>query len=58
MNIVILSCKNIKDESCFGCQRCLLGMDKKEEEFERYKDNPDVKLKAILHSGGCPVWHP
>lgn len=58
MNIAILSCKNIKDESCFGCHRCLLGMDKKEGEFERYKDNPDAKLRAILHCGGCPGMAP
>ena len=54
MNIAILSCKNIKDESCFGCHRCLTAVDKKEGEFERYKDNGDMKLKAILHCGGCP----
>jgi predicted metal-binding protein len=58
VNIAILSCKNIKDESCFGCHRCLLGMDKQEGEFERYKDNPDAKLRAILHCGGCPGMAP
>jgi predicted metal-binding protein len=54
MNVAILSCKNIKDESCFGCHRCLTAVDKKEGEFERYKDDEDMKLKAILHCGGCP----
>ena len=54
MNVAILSCKNIKDESCFGCHRCLTAVDKKEGEFERYKDNGDMKLKAIMHCGGCP----
>ncbi len=37
MNIAVLSCENIKDETCPGCQRCLMGFDKKEGEFERYK---------------------
>lgn len=58
MNIAILSCKNIKDESCFGCHRCLMAFDKKEGEFERYKNNPDAKLRAILHCGGCPGMAP
>ena len=54
MNVAIMSCKNIKDESCFGCHRCLMAFDKREGEFERYKDNPDAKLRAIFHCGGCP----
>ena len=58
MNIAILACKNIKDESCFGCHRCLMAFDKREGEFERYKDKPDVKLRAILHCGGCPGMSP
>lgn len=37
MNIAILSCKNIKDETCIGCHRCLMAFDKREGEFERYK---------------------
>jgi len=32
INIAVLSCKNIKDETCFGCHRCLMGFDKKEGE--------------------------
>ena len=58
MNIAILACKNIKDESCFGCHRCLLAFDKREGEFERYKNRPDIKLRAILHCGGCPGMAP
>ena len=54
MNVAILSCKNIKDETCLGCHRCLMAFDKSEGEFEHYKDNSDVKLRAILHCGGCP----
>lgn len=32
MNIAVLSCKNIKDETCIACHRCLMGFDKKEGE--------------------------
>ena len=53
MNIAVLSCKNIKDETCIGCHRCLMGFDKKEGEFERYKDT-DAKLRGLIHCGGCP----
>jgi len=58
MNVGILACKNIKDESCFGCHRCLMAFDKREGEFERYKGNNEVKLRAILHCGGCPGMAP
>ena len=57
MNIAVLSCKNIKDETCLGCQRCLMAFDKKEGEFERYKGT-DAKLRALLHCGGCPGTSP
>jgi predicted metal-binding protein len=57
VNIAVLSCKNIKDETCLGCQRCLMGFDKKEGEFERYKGT-DAKLRALLHCGGCPGTSP
>jgi predicted metal-binding protein len=57
MNIAVLSCKNIKDETCIGCQRCLMAFDKKEGEFERYKDT-DAKLRALVHCGGCPGTSP
>ena len=45
MNIAVLSCKNIKDETCLGCHRCLIGFDRKEGEFERHKGK-DTKLRA------------
>jgi len=57
MNIAVLSCKNIKDETCIGCHRCLMGFDKKEGEFENYKDT-DAKLRALIHCGGCPGTSP
>ena len=57
MNIAILSCKHIQDETCIGCHRCLMGLDKKEGEFARYKGT-DAKLRAIIHCGGCPGTSP
>jgi predicted metal-binding protein len=57
MNIAVLGCKNIKDESCIGCQRCLTAFDKKEGEFERYKGT-DAKLRALVNCGGCPGTSP
>ncbi|MFP3869706.1 MAG: CGGC domain-containing protein [Syntrophobacteria bacterium] len=57
MNVAVLSCKNIKDETCLGCHRCLLAFDKREGEFERYK-GADAKLRALLHCGGCPGTSP
>jgi predicted metal-binding protein len=57
MNVAVLSCKNIKDDVCIGCHRCLLAFDKKEGEFERYKGT-DAKLRALIHCGGCPGTSP
>ena len=53
MNIAVLSCKNIKDETCIACHRCLMGFDKKEGEFERYKDT-DAKLTLTLQKSRMP----
>jgi predicted metal-binding protein len=58
MNIAVIGCKQIKDETCIGCQRCLTAFDRKEGEFARYKDLPDAKLVALFHCGGCPATSP
>jgi len=58
MNIAVMGCKNIKDETCIGCQRCLLAFQRKEGEFARYADNPDARLVALFHCGGCPATSP
>lgn len=58
MNIAVMGCKNIKDETCIGCQRCLRAFDRREGEFERYKDVPDARLVALFHCGGCPATSP
>ncbi len=57
MNVAVLACKNIKDETCIGCQRCLTAMERKEGEFERYKGT-DAKIIGLVHCGGCPGTSP
>ena len=58
MNIAVMGCEKIKDETCIGCQRCLPAFDRREGEFELYKDRDDVKLIALFHCGGCPATSP
>ena len=58
MNIAVMGCKNIKDEACIGCQRCLTAFDRKEGEFARYADEPDARLVALFNCGGCPATSP
>jgi len=58
MNIAIMGCKEIKDETCIGCQRCLTAFHRREGEFSRYKDQPDARIVAIFHCGGCPATSP
>jgi len=58
MNVAVMGCKNIKDEACIGCQRCLTAFHRKEGAYERYEDQPDAKLTALFHCGGCPATSP
>ncbi len=58
MNIAIMGCKEIKDETCIGCQRCFTAFHRREGEFARYKDDPDARIVAIFHCGGCPATSP
>lgn len=58
MNIAIMGCKEIKDETCIGCQRCLTAFHRREGEFERYKDDGEARIVAIFHCGGCPATSP
>ena len=53
MNVAVMGCKNIKDETCIGCQRCLTGFDRKEGEFARYKDM-DAQVMGLINCGDCP----
>lgn len=51
--IMILACALIRDKACIACQRCLMGMERKNGEFERYKDDPAL-IVGIIECGGCP----
>ncbi len=57
MNIAVMGCKNIKDVTCIGCQRCLTAMHRKEGDFERYKDQ-NSRIVALFDCGGCPPTSP
>jgi len=51
--VLIVGCKNAMDDVCIGCSRCLVGLNRKAGEFERYQDQP-VELMGLLNCGGCP----
>jgi len=53
-----MGCKNIKDVTCIGCQRCLTAFHRKEGEFQRYQDDPESRIVAIFDCGGCPGTSP
>ena len=58
MNIAIMGCRNIKDITCIGCQRCLTAFHRREGEFERYKNESEHRIVAIFDCGGCPGTSP
>jgi len=58
MRIAIMGCKQIKDETCIGCQRCLTAFHRREGEFARYAGVDDARIVAIFHCGGCPATSP
>lgn len=41
------------DDLCIACSRCMVGFNRKEGEFIRYKDT-DTELIGILNCGDCP----
>jgi predicted metal-binding protein len=51
--VLIVGCKKAMDDVCIGCSRCLVGFNRREGEFERYKDN-DAQLMGLLNCGDCP----
>jgi predicted metal-binding protein len=63
VNIAIMGCKEIKDETCIGCQRCLTALHRREGEFERYKNDlrdwltPMGEKVDVLHLGTCVKNH-
>ncbi len=51
--ILILGCKKAMDDVCIGCSRCMVGFNRREGEFARYKDQ-DAELMGLLNCGDCP----
>lgn len=51
--VLIVGCKRAMDDVCIACSRCMVGFNRKEGEFSRYKDD-DAQLLGILGCGDCP----
>jgi predicted metal-binding protein len=51
--ILIVGCKRAMDDVCIGCSRCMVGFNRREGEFSRYKDT-DAELTGMLNCGDCP----
>lgn len=51
--ILIIGCKKMMDEFCIACSRCMVGFNRREGGFARYKDE-DAELIGMLHCGDCP----
>lgn len=48
---IILSCNNIRDRFCIGCERCLTAARERKGEFEKFDK---VEIVGIVSCGGCP----
>ncbi|OQX27192.1 MAG: metal-binding protein [Desulfobacteraceae bacterium IS3] len=51
--ILIVGCKRTMDSVCIACSRCMVGFNRREGEFSRYKDQ-EAQLLGILSCGDCP----
>ena len=51
--ILIVGCKRAMDDVCIGCSRCLVGFNRREGDFARYKDQ-DAEVMGLLNCGDCP----
>jgi predicted metal-binding protein len=51
--ILIVGCKRAMDDVCIGCSRCMVGFNRREGEFERYKGK-DAHLMGLINCGDCP----
>ena len=52
-NILIIGCKKTMDDVCIACSRCMVGFNRREGEFARYKDE-EAEMVGILNCGDCP----
>lgn len=51
--ILIVGCKKTMNDVCVACSRCLVGFNRKDGEFTRYKDD-EIELIGLLNCGDCP----
>jgi predicted metal-binding protein len=51
--ILIVGCKRAMNDVCIGCSRCLVGFNRREGEFERYR-NQEAQVMGLLNCGDCP----
>jgi predicted metal-binding protein len=51
--ILIVGCKKAMDDVCIGCSRCLVGFNRRDGEFERYKGQ-EAQVVGLLNCGDCP----
>jgi len=51
--ILIVGCKRAMNDVCIGCCRCLVGFNRREGEFGRYKDT-EAEIVGLLNCGDCP----
>lgn len=51
--VLIIGCKRVMDEVCVACSRCMVGFNRKEGTFEKYKDT-EAELIGLLGCGDCP----
>jgi predicted metal-binding protein len=51
--ILIVGCKKAMDDVCIGCSRCMVGFNRREGAFERYRNQP-AEMIGLLNCGDCP----
>ncbi len=51
--ILIVGCKKAMDDVCIGCSRCIVGFNRREGDFSRYREE-DAELIGLLNCGDCP----
>ncbi len=51
--ILIVGCKKAMDDVCIGCSRCMVGLNRRAGEFERYEKG-GAELVGLINCGDCP----
>ncbi len=51
--VLIVGCKKAMDNVCIACSRCMVGFNRREGAFERYRGQ-EAELMGMLNCGDCP----